>query len=111
MEARDSDYFAAVQEGRRRVNESINVLQGVAGPCYPMLFLKLGVMDWTPVGEEMLHKVVPGKNGLAALVICDGEGNSKTISGWVPEAQAKEFSKSLELKGIPEFPGEVKLPI
>jgi hypothetical protein len=105
------DYFAAVQEGRRRVNESVNVLQGVAGPCYPMLFLKLGVTDWTPVGEEMLHQVVPGKNGMAALVICDGEGNAKTMSGWFPEEKAKEYSKSLELKGIPEFPGEVKLPL
>jgi hypothetical protein len=105
------DYFAAVQEGRRRVNESVNALQGVAGPCYPMLFLKLGVTDWTPVGEEMLHQVVPGKNGMAALVICDGEGNAKTMSGWFTDEKAKEFSKSLELKGIPEFPGEVKLPI
>ena len=76
-----------------------------------MLFLKLGMTDWTPVGEEMFHKVVPGKNSLAALVICDGEGNSKAMSGFVPDERAKEYSKSLELKGIPEFPGEVKLPI
>jgi len=60
-----------------------------------MLFLKLGVMDWTPVGEEMLHKVVPGKNGMAALVICDGEGNSKAMSGFFPEEKATEYSKSL----------------
>jgi hypothetical protein len=76
-----------------------------------MLFLKLGLTDWTPVGEEMLHKVVPGKNALAALVICDGDGNSKAMSAFVPEEKATEYSKSLELKGIPEFPGEVKLPI
>ena len=105
------DYFAAVNEGRRRVNEAVSTLQEVAGPCYPMLFLKLGVTDWTPVGEEMLHKVVPGKNGTAALVICDGDGNSKAMSAFVPEAKAKEFSRTLELNGIPVFPGDVKLPI
>ena len=105
------DYFAAVQEGRKRVNRAISTLQEVAGPCYPMLFLKLGISDWTPVGEEMLQKIVPGKDGTAALVICDGGGNSKTMSTWVSEQRAIEFSKMLELKGIPVYPGDVKLPI
>jgi hypothetical protein len=105
------DYFAAVKEGRMRVNRAVSTLQEIAGPCYPMLFLKLGVTDWTPVGEEMMQKVVPGKNKTAALVICDGDGNSKAMSTFVPAEKASEFSKRLELKGIPVFPGDVKLPI
>ncbi len=105
------DYFSAVQEGRRRVNHAMSVLQEVAGPCYSMLFLKLGASDWTPVGEEMFHKVIPGKDGTAALVICDGEGNSKAMSTWVPAEKAVEHSRSLEAKGIPAFQGEVRLPI
>ncbi len=76
-----------------------------------MLFLKLGLTDWTPVGEEMLHKVVPGKNSTAALVVCDAEGNSKAMSTWVPEAKAEEYARILESKGVPQFPGDVKLPI
>ena len=86
-------------------------LQDVAGPSYPMLLLKLGVTDWTPVGEEMLQKVVPGKNETAALVICDADGNSKAMSGWLPRPKADECSKSLGLRGVPVFPGEVRLPI
>jgi hypothetical protein len=105
------DYFTAVQQGKKRVNAAISALQEVAGPSSPMLFLKLGITDWTPVGDEMLQKIVPGKNGTAALVICDGEGNSKAISAWFPEQKADDLSKSLELKGIPVFPGDVKLPI
>ena len=105
------DYFAAVQEGRKRVNGALAVLQGVAGPSYPMLLLKLGVTEWTPVGEEMMHKVVPGKNDTAALVICDADGNSKAMSGWTTSSKAAECSRVLELKGVPVFPGEVKLPI
>lgn len=105
------DYFAAVQEGRRRVNRAVAILQGVAGPSYPVLFLKLGLSDWTPVGEEMLHKVVPGRQGTAAIVICDGEGNAKAMSGWLAEAKAGELAKTLESKGIAGFPGDVKLPI
>jgi hypothetical protein len=105
------DYFEAVQEGRRRVNDAINLLQPIAGPCYPMLFLKIGIADWTPVGKEMLHAVVPGKGDTAALVICDSDGNTKTMSAWVPAAKAEEFSGALAAKGIPKFEGEVKLPI
>ncbi len=93
------------------MNRAIAVLQEVAGLCYPMLFLKLGVSDWTPVGEEMLHKVVPGKNETAALVVCDGDGNSKAMSTWVTVEMADQYSKALELKGIPVYPGDVKLPI
>ena len=105
------DYFKAVSEGRKRVDRAVAELQEVAGPCYPMLFLKLGVTDWTPVGEEMLHKVVTGKNGTSALVICDGDGNSKAMSAFVPDEKAEGASRELELKGVPEFPGDVKLPI
>jgi len=105
------DYFEAVQEGRSRVNRAVGVLQEIAGPSYPMLFLKLGVTDWTPVGEEMLHKILPGKNETAALAICDAEGNAKAMSGWFSIDKASELAKKLESKGIREFQGDVKLPI
>jgi len=105
------DYFSAVQEGRRRVNRAVDALQKVAGPSYPMLFLKLGAPQWTPVGDEMLQKVVPGKGGTAALVICDSEGNAKAMSAWLPEARVEEHSRSLETRGLSIFQGEVKLPI
>ena len=105
------DYFEAVQEGRRRVKDAIDVLQAVAGPCYPMLFLKLGISDWTPVGEEMLYALVPGKNDTAALVITDADGNAKSMSTWVTSARAQDFAKILTGKGIPEFDGDVKLPV
>ena len=93
------------------MNRAVGVLQEVAGPCYPMLFLKMGISDWTPVGDEMMHKVIPGREGTAALVLCDSEGNSKAMSAWFPEDRANEFARIIEGKGIPEFPGEVKLPI
>ncbi len=76
-----------------------------------MLFLKLGISDWTPVGEEMLYKIVPGKGETAALAICDADGNAKAMSGWFPVIKASDLVKKLESKGMPEFPGDVKLPI
>ncbi len=90
---------------------AVATLQEIAGPCYPMLFLKLGSSDWAPVGEEMFYKAIPGKGGAAALVICDAEGNAKAMSGWFPVQKVEEYSKTLGARGIQVFPGEVKLPI
>jgi hypothetical protein len=105
------DYFTAVQQGRNRVGRAVAILQEVAGPSYPMLFLKLGISDWTPVGDEMMYTVVPGRQGTASLVICDAEGNAKAMSAWLPEERAQSLAKTLESREIPFFPGEVKLPI
>ncbi len=93
------------------MTKAVAALQEVAGPCYPLLLLKLGAPQWTPVGEEMLSQQVPGKDGTWALVICDADGNSKTMSGWLPRDKAEECSKLLEMKGIAVFTGEVRLPI
>lgn len=93
------------------MNKAVAFLQEMAGPCYPLLFLKMGPSEWTPVGEEMLYSVVPGKNDTAALVICDRDGNSKAMSSMLPESKARELSSALEKKGIPRYDGDVKLPI
>jgi len=76
-----------------------------------MLFLKMDSKEWEPVGEEDLYSIVLGKNGTAALVICDSDGNSKTMSAWVPSAEAGSFSRSLASRGIQKFEGDVRLPI
>ncbi len=108
---KSAQYFAAVQEGRRRVNRAVALLQEVAGPSYPMLFLKVGLEEWTPVGEETLQKIIPGKDDRAAIVLCDSDGNSKAMTSWMTPSRAAEHSKTLEARGLAVFPGEVKLPI
>jgi len=105
-----SDYFTAVQEGRARIKRALDLLQDVAGPSYPMLFLKIGPKEWTPVGEENLYSLLMGKNETAAVVLCDSEGNSKAMSTWVSRPKAAEFASVLESKGVLRFAGEVKLP-
>ena len=104
-------YFEAVQEGRTRVQDAIDLLQQIAGQCYPMLFLKVGSGTWTPVGKEMLYSIVPGKSGTAAVVICDAEGNSKAMTTWIQPALAEEHARTLGSKGLAKFEGEVKLPL
>jgi hypothetical protein len=105
------DYFEAVQQGRGRVQEAINILQDVVGQCYPMLFLKIGPSEWTPVGTEMFYSTVPGKADTAAIVVCDADGNSKAMSTWLSKSNADEFVRTLAAKGLSKFEGEVNLPI
>jgi hypothetical protein len=93
------------------VKEAVDSLTEVAGPSYPVLFLKTGRDDWVPVGEENLYSVVSGKNGTAALVLCDSDGNAKAISGWVERGEAERFSAALASRGLQAYRGEVKLPL
>jgi len=105
------DYFKAVQEGRARVERSMKILQEAAGPSYPVLFMKTGLADWNPVGDENLYSIVSGKNDTAAVVICDSDGNTKAMSTWLRREAAVESASLLQSKGIERFTGEVKLPI
>jgi len=100
-----------VQQGRARVKKALDTLQRAAGPSYPVLFLKMGPGDWTPVGEEELYASVKGKGGTSALVICDSDGNSKAMSGWLPVAEAEKAASELSSKGLSKYEGEVKLPV
>ena len=83
----------------------------MAGPSYPVLFLKMGIQDWTPVGEEELFALVPGKGGTAAVVVCDSDGNAKAMSRWSSLGDAERMCGALELKGYAKYKGEVKLPV
>jgi hypothetical protein len=93
------------------VKKAVQVLQEIAGPSSPVLFLKMGTKDWTPVGEENLYAVVKGNNSTEAVVICDSEGNSKAISGWASPASAEAYVKEFKSMGLLEFEGNVILPI
>ena len=106
-----TDYFSAVQTGRARARHALEKLQEVAGASFPVLFLKTGTHDWTPVGEEELFALVSGKGGTAAVVLCDSDGNAKAISAWSGYADAERVSRALEAKGCAKYEGEVKLPI
>lgn len=83
----------------------------MAGPAYPVLFLKMGMPDWSPVGEEELFSIVAGKEGEAAVVVCDSEGNSKAMSSWLEMSDAERVATELRAKGLVRFDGDVKLPI
>ena len=105
------DYFQAVQEGKTRVQHAIKLLQEVAGPSYPVLFIKTGRTDWTPVSEENLYSIIDGKNNTAAVVICDSDGNTKAMSTWLSREDAAKPASLLQSRGIDMFRGDVKLPI
>lgn len=71
----------------------------------------MGREDWTSVGQEELFSVVNERDDTAAVVICDSEGNTKAISGWLSRGDAERFATTLESRGHPRYDGEVKLPV
>jgi hypothetical protein len=105
------DYFKAVQEGRRRVQSSLSLLEEAAGPSHAVLFMKTGRTDWSPVGEENLYSTIDGKGGTTAVVICDSDGNTKAMSGWLSSEDAEKSASVLQSRGLGHFLGEVKLPV
>ena len=109
--ARTMDYFSAVKIGRARAQRAVELLEQAAGLSYPVLFLQEGKDDWTPVGDENLCALVRGKDGLAAIVVCDSEGNAKSMSGWVVMEEADRYMSSLRTKGLEIFPGDIQLPV
>ena len=97
--------------GRARVKRALETLQSVAGPAYPVLFLKMGLQEWTPVGEEELFSLVLGKGARAAVVICDSDGNSKAMTSWLEKGDAERITAELKVKGLGAYVGEVKIPL
>jgi hypothetical protein len=104
------DYFLAVREGKERVRKAVDILQEVAGPSYPVLFLKPGSQSWTPVGEENMYSLVNGKDSSVAIVVCDSGGNAKALSQWFNRELAETLAESLGSK-IPRYNGEIHLPV
>ena len=100
-----------MQTGRSRVKRALDVLQEVAGPSYPVLFLKTDVKEWTPVGEEDFVAKVSGKGNTVAVVVCDSEGNTKAMTSWSTPAEAERVLQELESKGLANYRGKVKLPV
>lgn len=105
------DYFNAVQQGRSRVQRAVQLLDEVGVPSSPVLFIKVGKTDWTPVGDENFYSIIEGKDFTAAVVLCDGDGNSKAMSAWLGREAVSKFAPILESRGVGRYAGEVKLPI
>ncbi len=100
-----------MQEGKSRIQHATELLKEVTGASHSVLFLKTGKVDWTPVGEENLYALVPGKNHTAAVVLCDADGNTKAMSDWIDRDAASKSASLLAAKGVSKYEGEVKLPI
>jgi hypothetical protein len=105
------EYFRAVQEGKTRVQSALQILQGIVGIANPVLFVKMKYDKWEPVGQENLYSVLLGKNDTAAVVVCDSDGNTKAMSGWLSRAEAEKAASALSSSGLQRFDGEIKLPI
>ena len=113
-------YFTALREGQKRVNEAREYLNKFAnGKAMPALALKDNKTNiWDPVGEENLYAVVNGASGFVVtddggyiIVLCDKNGIAKTIAQGLSDEEKTSIINSLKSDNIQEYNGEVSLPV
>jgi hypothetical protein len=103
------NYIDAIKEGRKRVVDSLKLLNQAGSPSYPLLFLKMDTEDFTPVGEENMFSVLEDKNR-RAVVLCDKDGYAKAITSWMSTENAERVIRFLESLGLSNYKGSIKMP-
>ena len=120
FQANNMQYFMALKEGQKRVNEAREYLNKFAnGKAMPALALKDNKTNvWEPVGQENFYAVVNGATGFVVtddggylLVLCDKNGIAKTIVQGLSDEEKTTIIKSLKLDSIEEYHGDVSLPV
>ncbi len=106
-------YFTALKIGEKRVRAAQELLNKYTGNiAMPALALKDNNNNtWEPVGEENFFTTVKDQNGYL-IAICDKNGIAKTVAQWFIEVKKDEIvSKIIQDENLPEYNGEVILPI
>lgn len=113
-------YFTALKIGQKRVQEARELLNKfVNGKAMPALALRDNKTNvWEPVGEENLYAVVDESSGFVLtdtsgylLVLCDKNGISKALVQGLNKEQKDEVIKMLESANVPQYKGNVSLPV
>jgi len=113
-------YFQALKIGQKRVQESRDYLNKIVNNrAMPALALRDNKTNvWEPVGEENLYAVINESSGFVLtdtsgyiIALCDKNGISKTIVQGITQEEKENIVKSLIADKIPEFKGEVSLPV
>ena len=113
-------YFAALKEGKKRVQESREYLNKLTNnKAMPALALRDNKTNvWEPVGKENLYAFIDETSGFVLtdssgyiLAMCDKNGISKAIVQGVSKEQKEEIEKMLKTDNIPEYKGKVSLPV
>jgi hypothetical protein len=113
-------YFTALKEGQKRVQEARDILNKLTNnKAMPALALRDNKTNvWEPVGIENLYAFIDESSGFVLtdtsgyiLALCDKNGISKAIVQGVSTEQKIEIEKMLKDDNIPEYKGKVSLPV
>ena len=113
-------YFAALKIGQKRVQTARDLLNKFTnGKAMPALALRDNKTNvWEPVGEENLYAIVDESSGFVLtdtsgylLVLCDKNGISKALVQGLSKEQKDETVKMLESENVPQYKGNVSLPV
>ena len=113
-------YFAALREGQKRVQEARDYLNKLCNnKAMPALALRDNKTNvWEPVGTENFYAFIDESAGFVLtdtsgyiLAICDKNGTSKAIVQGVTQEQKISVEKMLKDDNVPEYKGKVSLPV
>ena len=113
-------YFVALKVGQKRVQAARDLLNKFTnGKAMPALALRDNKTNvWEPVGEENLYAIVDESSGFVLtdtsgylLVLCDKNGISKALVQGLSKEQKDETIKMLEAEKVPQYKGNVSLPV
>ena len=113
-------YFVALKVGQKRVQMARDLLNKFTnGKAMPALALRDNKTNvWEPVGEENLYAIVDESSGFVLtdtsgylLVLCDKNGISKALVQGLSKEQKDETIKMLETENVPQYKGNVSLPV
>ena len=113
-------YFNALKIGQKRVQMARDLLNKFTnGKAMPALALRDNKTNvWEPVGEENLYAIVDESSGFVLtdtsgylLVLCDKNGISKALVQGLSKEQKDETVKMLAAENVPQYKGNVSLPV
>ncbi len=113
-------YFMALKIGEKRVKDAREYLNRISNEqAMPALALRDNKTNiWEPVGEENHYAVLNDAGGYVLtdvsgymIVICDKNGISKAIVRGLNVERKDHIIKKLQTEDIPEYKGEITLPV
>ncbi len=113
-------YFAALKIGEKRVKLAREYLNKISNEqAMPALALRDNRSNvWEPVGEENMYSILNDAGGYVLtdvsgymIVLCDKNGISKAIVRGLNAEYRDVIVKALCNDNIPEYKGQVTLPV
>jgi len=104
-------YYMAVRIGEAVAAKAQERLTHYVPAAYAAMIVKEKGGEWLPVDEADMYAVIPTKDGMFVIALCDPDGYAKAMSNPLIREDADRAVELMQRDGIKEFNGRVILPV